>query len=129
MNQAMNTAIVRAIFSKEWREHRSKYISYWLTMHAPILLLAIGIAFTHTARIPFVDLSDATAMKYLPLALVQPLFAATIFLIFTGYLAVATFSPSGERRPDFTLMSTGPSDATCRPFRSTHTSWERLAKL
>ena len=51
------------------------------------------VSFTSYGRIPFNDLSDALAMKYLPLALVETLFASTVLLILTGYLAVATLSP------------------------------------
>jgi hypothetical protein len=93
--------MIRAIFWKEWHEHRSKYLGYWLTLNAPTLLLAIGIAFSRFARIPFADLSDGTAMKYLPLALLQPLLVATLFLLLTSYLAVATFSPEMDDRSLF----------------------------
>jgi hypothetical protein len=93
--------MIRAIFWKEWHEHRSKYIGYWLTVHAPIFLVTLGIAVSSYARIPFADLSDATVMKYLPMTLVQAFFGTTIFLILTGYLAVATFGPEVDERSLF----------------------------
>jgi hypothetical protein len=85
--------MMRAIFWKEWHENRSKYLFYWFTINAPVLLLALAIGLTSGARVPFADLSDALTMKYLPLALVETLFVTTIFLLLTGYLAVATFGP------------------------------------
>jgi hypothetical protein len=99
--------MIRQIFWKEWHEHRSKYIGYWLTLHAPIVILALAIAFTSGARAPFADLSDALVAKYLPLSLGEAFFALTIFLILTGYLAVATFSPEIEDRSLFFLYEQG----------------------
>jgi ABC-type transport system involved in multi-copper enzyme maturation permease subunit len=88
--------MIRAIIWKEWREHRAKYIAYWLVINAPMLLLALAVGISAAARTPFADLSDSTILKYLPLALGEPLLLATAFLLVTGYLAVATFSPEVE---------------------------------
>jgi ABC-type transport system involved in multi-copper enzyme maturation permease subunit len=88
--------MIRAILWKEWHEHRSRYISYWITLNVPIIILCLAIAFTKGARVPFADLSDANAWKYLPLALIEPIALATIFMIAAGYLAVAIFSPEIE---------------------------------
>lgn len=96
--------MIRAIVSKEWHEHRSKYLGYWFTLNVPLLLLALGIALTTVGRVPFADLSDAMTMKYLPLSLVESFLVVTIFLILTGYLAVATFSPEIEDRSVFFLF-------------------------
>lgn len=90
--------MIRALIWKEWREHRARYLFYWLTLNTPILLVAIALAVSSGARTPFADLSDATVLKYLPLALGAPLMAATLFLLATGYLAVATFTPEIENR-------------------------------
>jgi hypothetical protein len=88
--------MIRTILWKEWHEHRSRYISYWITLNVPIIILCLAIAFTKGARAPFADLSDATAWKYLPLALIEPIALATIFMLAAGYLAVAVFSPENE---------------------------------
>jgi hypothetical protein len=88
--------MIRAIIWKEWHEHRSKYVAYWLVINAPILLLALAVGMSSAARTPFADLSDNTVLKYLPLALGEPLLLATVFLLATGYLAVATFRPEIE---------------------------------
>jgi ABC-type transport system involved in multi-copper enzyme maturation permease subunit len=88
--------MIGAIIWKEWREHRGKYIAYWLALNAPILLVALATGISATARTPFADLSDSTVLKYLPLALGEPLMLATVFLLVTGCLAVATFSPEIE---------------------------------
>src|SRR5713226_6962425 len=88
--------MIRAIIWKEWREHRAKYIAYWLVINAPMLLVALAVGISAAARTPFADLSDSTILKYLPLALGEPVLLATAFLLVTGYLAVATFSPEVE---------------------------------
>ena len=99
--------MIRQIVWKEWHEHRSKYIGYWLTLYAPIVLLSLAIALTTGARTPFADLSDASVLKYLPLSLGQGFFVLTIFLVLTGYLAVAMFSPEIEDRSLFFLYELG----------------------
>jgi len=83
---------------KEWREHRARYIFYWAVLNAPILIVGLSVGFSAGARTPFADLSDAAVLKYLPLALTEPLLLATLFLLVTGYLAVATFTPEIEDR-------------------------------
>ena len=88
--------MIRAILWKEWHEHRSRFAAYWLTLNVPIVILCLAIAFTKAARVPFADLSNATAWKYLPLSLIESIFLATIFSIAAGYLAVAIFSPEIE---------------------------------
>ena len=82
--------MIGAIIWKEWREHRAKYIAYWLALNAPILLVALAVGISKTARTPFADLSDGTVLKYLPLALSEPVLLATAFLLVTGFLAVAS---------------------------------------
>lgn len=96
--------MIRAILSKEWHEHRSKYLGYWFALNVPLLLLALGIGLTTVGRTPFADLSDAMTMKYLPLSLVESFLVMTIFLILTGYLAVATFSPEIEDHSVFFMF-------------------------
>ena len=93
--------MIRAILWKEWHEHRSKYIAYWLALNAPVLLVAIAVAIGGSARAPFTDLSNSTVMKYLPLALVEPLFLATLFLLATSGFALATFGPEIRDRSLF----------------------------
>jgi ABC-type transport system involved in multi-copper enzyme maturation permease subunit len=88
--------MIRAIIWKEWHEHRAKYVAYWLALNAPLLLVALAVGISAVARTPFADLSDSTVLKYLPLALGEPLLLATAFLLVTGCLAVATFSPEIE---------------------------------
>ena len=88
--------MIRAIIWKEWHEHRAKYIGYWLALNAPILMVALAVGISKTARTPFADLSDGTVLKYLPLALGEPVLLATAFLLVTGFLAMATFSPEIE---------------------------------
>jgi ABC-type transport system involved in multi-copper enzyme maturation permease subunit len=93
--------MIGAIIWKEWREHRAKYIAYWLALNAPILMVALAVGIIKAARTPFADLSDSTVLKYLPLALGEPMLLATAFLLVTGFLAVATFSPEIEDRSLF----------------------------
>src|SRR5258708_22028336 len=88
--------MIRAIIWKEWREHRAKYIAYWLVINSPVLLVALAVGISAAARTPFADLSDGTVLKYLPLALGEPVLLAFAFLLVTGYLAVATFAPEIE---------------------------------
>jgi len=88
--------MIHAIMWKEWREHRAKYLAYWLALNAPILILALAVGISTAARTPFADLSVSTVLKYLPLSLVESLLLATLFLLVTGFLAVATFSPEIE---------------------------------
>jgi hypothetical protein len=99
--------MIRAILWKEWHENRSRYIAYWLTINAPILLLALAMGLSKGARVPFADLSDALALKYLPLALLEPIVVMTVFLLVTGYLAVATFSPEIEDHSLFFVYEQG----------------------
>jgi len=93
--------MIRAIISKEWHQHRSKYFFYWIAVHAPMLILCLAIGFSTGARTPFADLSDALTMKYLPLSLIETLLITTIFLLLTAYLAVATFGPELDDRSLF----------------------------
>lgn len=89
--------MIRAIFWKEWREHRWKYAAYWLVLNAPILAAALSVALSAGARAPFADLSGATALKYLSVALAAEAGGlVSVFLFVTGFLAVATFRPEIE---------------------------------
>jgi hypothetical protein len=90
--------MIRALIWKEWHEHRAKYVFYWVVLNAPILVVALAVGISAGARTPFAGLSNATVLKYLPLALLEPLLLATLFLLVTGYLAVATFFPEIEDR-------------------------------
>src|SRR3984893_18174979 len=83
--------MIGVIIWKEWREHRGKFIAYWLAINAPILLVALAVGISAAARTPFADLSDSTVLKYLPLTLGEPVLLATAFLLVTGFLAVAAF--------------------------------------
>jgi hypothetical protein len=93
--------MIRAIIWKEWHEHRAKYVAYWVALNAPVLLVALAVGISAAARTPFADLSDSTILKYLPLALGEPLLVATAFLLVSGCLAVATFSTEIEDRSLF----------------------------
>jgi len=89
--------MIRAVFWKEWREHRWKYAAFWLALNFPVLLVALAVALSVGARAPFGDLSDSTALKYLGFALIgESGLLASIFLVVTGFLAVATFRPELE---------------------------------
>lgn len=97
--------MIRATFWKEWREHRLKYGAYWVALNLPILIPALCVAVSKTARAPFADLNDATALKYLGLAMVVECYAVlTVFMLMTGFLAAATFSPEQEDRSVFFLF-------------------------
>jgi hypothetical protein len=85
--------MMREIIWKEWRENRWKYVSLWLVFNAPILILSLFLALSHTARAPFEDLTNRTVMKYLPLAIGESYLVITIFLLATALVAVATFLP------------------------------------
>ena len=61
--------MIRAIFWKEWREHRWKYVTLWFALNLPMLLVALSVALSTGARFPFGDLSNGTAAKYLGVAL------------------------------------------------------------
>jgi ABC-type transport system involved in multi-copper enzyme maturation permease subunit len=100
--------MIRAIFWKEWHEHRFRYITYWLTLNVPIFLFCMVIAFTKWARAPFADLSNALVWKYLPtLSLLESLLLDSVFMVAAGYLAVATFSHEVEDRSLFFLFEQG----------------------
>jgi hypothetical protein len=96
--------MIRAILWKEWHEHRSRFVSYWITLNAPILLVALALALLKAARVPFADLSDATVWKYLPLSIGESFLLETIFTVAAGYLAVATFSPEIQDRSLFFIF-------------------------
>jgi ABC-type transport system involved in multi-copper enzyme maturation permease subunit len=97
--------MIRATFWKEWREHRLKYGAYWLALNLPILIPAFCVVVSKGSRAPFAELSDATAMKYLGLAMVVECYAVlTVFMVVTGFLAAATFSPEQEDRSVFFLF-------------------------
>ncbi len=96
--------MIRATFWKEWREHRLKYGAYWTVLNLPILITALCIALNKGAR-TFADLTDATAAKYLGLAMVFECYAVvTVLMLVTGFLAVATFSSDLEDRSLFFLF-------------------------
>ena len=88
--------MIGAILWREWREHRAKYGIYWLLLNFPVLFLALLLGVGATAKNPISDLSNATIMKYLPISLGESGLLASLFLIFTGCLAVATFSQEIE---------------------------------
>ncbi len=95
--------MITTIARKEWREHRGRYLAYWLVLNAPILLLALMMAVSQEARVPFAGLTDATLLRHLPLALVESLAVASIFLFVTGYLAVPMFNRQAEAGAVFFL--------------------------
>jgi hypothetical protein len=64
----------------------------------------LRIALIPAARIPFADLSDKTVMKYLPLPLVEGFLVASIFLLATAFVAIATFRPEIEGKEMFFLF-------------------------
>jgi hypothetical protein len=90
--------MIRTLIWKEWHEHRAKYIFYWVALNIPILVVALAVGLSTGARTPFADLSNATVLKYLPLALGEPVLLSTLYLVITGCLAVATFTPEIEDR-------------------------------
>ena len=85
--------MIREIVWKEWRENRWKYVTLWLVFNAPVVLLTLALAFIRGARLPFADLTDKTVLKYLPLALGESYLIATLFLLATALVAIATFLP------------------------------------
>jgi hypothetical protein len=68
------------------------------------LILTLAIGLIPASRTPFADLSDRTVMKYLPLTLVEGLLVASIFLLATAFIAVATFRPEMEDKSVFFLF-------------------------
>ncbi len=97
--------MIKAMFWKEWREHRLKYAAYWLVLNLPMLVVAACVTLIKGARAPFADLNDAGAMKFLGLSLVAEAYAlAIVFSLVTGFLAAATFSPELEDRSQFFLF-------------------------
>lgn len=95
--------MIATIARKEWKEHRARYLAYWLVLNAPILLFALMIAWSAEARLPFAALSDANLLQHLPLALVEALAVPTLFLFFTGWLAVPMFTREAEAGSVFFL--------------------------
>ncbi len=95
----MITTIVR----KEWREHRAHYVAYWLLLNAPILLIALLVATNQEARVPFRSLTDDNVLQHLPLALTQAYAVSTLYLFFTGSLAIPMFNRDAERGVAFLL--------------------------
>jgi ABC-type transport system involved in multi-copper enzyme maturation permease subunit len=95
---------MRKLLWKEWRENRWKYAMLWLVFNAPVLVVTLLIALLPAARAPFADLSDATVMKYLPLALGEGFLVVSIFLLATAFVAVATFRPEIEEQTVFFLF-------------------------
>ena len=93
--------MIRELLWKEWRENRWKYATLWLVFNTPVLILTLLIGLSPTARIPFADLSDKTVMKYLPLPLGEGFLVASIFLLATAFVAVATFRPEIEDKAVF----------------------------
>ena len=91
--------MIRATFWKEWRETSPEYGAYWVALNLPYFIPALCVAVSKTARAPFADLNDATALKYLGLAMVVECYAVlTVFMLMTGFLARPTFQP-GTGRP------------------------------
>jgi hypothetical protein len=96
--------MIRAIFWKEWRENRWKYLAYWLVLNLPMLVVLLSLSLSKGAWAPFADLSDGNVLKYLPLALiVVAALAASVFAFATAFLAVATFTPELEGHSLFFL--------------------------
>ena len=93
--------MMNKIVWKEWRENRWKYATLWFTFNAPVVILALALGLSRGARTPFADLSDGTIMKYLPMALVEPFLVASIFLLVTGFVGVATFLPEIDEKALF----------------------------
>ncbi len=95
--------MIATIARKEWREHRGRYLGYWLVLNAPILFVGLMTTVSREARVPFAGLSDANLLQHLPLALAESLAVTTIFLFVTGYLAVPMFNRQAEAGAMFFL--------------------------
>lgn len=95
--------MIATIARKEWKEHRSRYLAYWLLLNAPILLVAVMTSASAEARLPFQGLSDASLLQYLPLTLIETLAVPTLFLFFTSSLAVPMFNRQAESGAMFLL--------------------------
>lgn len=89
--------MIRKLIWKEWRENRWKYATLWFVFNAPLLILALCLAFFPGSRVAFADLSDRTVMKYLPITLGESFLVATIFLLATALVAVAAFRPPADQ--------------------------------
>ena len=96
--------MIRAILWKEWHEHRSRYISYWLTLNVPTLIGSLVIAFNKSARTPFADLSNITIWKYLPISMIELFLLDTVLTVAAAYLAVAIFNHEIEDRSLFFIF-------------------------
>jgi len=83
--------MIRAMVWKEWGENRWKYGAMWAIFNAPILLISFALAVSRAARTPFADLSDGTVMKYLPLSLGESFLIASVMLVVTALVGVASF--------------------------------------
>ncbi len=95
--------MITTLARKEWKEHRARYLAYWLALNAPMLLLILALAVSREARVPFAGVTDANLLQHLPLALVVALAASSIFLFVTGYLAVPMFNREAEAGAVFLL--------------------------
>lgn len=95
--------MIATIARKEWKEHRARYLAYWLVLNAPILFVAFLTSVSSGARLPFAKLSDATLLQHLPLSLIEALAVPTIFLMVTASLAVPMFNREAERGAMFLL--------------------------
>jgi ABC-type transport system involved in multi-copper enzyme maturation permease subunit len=95
--------LIATIARKEWKEHRTRYLIYWLVLNAPILFAALAATLSAEARLPFAGLSDTTLLQHLPLSLIEALAVPTIFLLVTASLAVPMFNREAERGAEFLL--------------------------
>lgn len=95
--------MIATIARKEWKEHRTRYLAYWLILNAPILLVALMTMVNAEARVPFAGLSDATLLQHLPLTFIEVFAVCTIFLLLTASLAVPMFNREAERGAAFLL--------------------------
>ena len=84
----MNGDMLKAMFWKEWRETRWKWLAFAFAFHLPLLFVGLSVLLRDTWRFDLYAMSDGVAAMGLELAVV----AQTIFLITAGLFLLAFFA-------------------------------------
>ncbi|HLM56211.1 MAG TPA: hypothetical protein VK422_08855 [Pyrinomonadaceae bacterium] len=84
----MNGDMLKAMFWKEWRETRWKWLAFAFAFHLPLLFVGASVLLRDTWRFDLYAMSDGVAAMGMELAVV----AQTIFLITAGLFLLAFFA-------------------------------------
>jgi len=101
----MNREILKAMFWKEWRETRWKWLAFAFAFHLPLLFVGLSVALRDEWRFDLLAMSDGvTAMALGFAVVVQSIFLITAGLFLLAFFAVGSVGAELENQSIFFLL-------------------------